>query len=494
MTNKTSIYILFVAFLVSMVSAQVIVEEGTVFEIEDHDSKLEFKHFNEYPSVTAYSDEVHLGTTTVSISSTGSDEVHTYLHWMDRAADEGEDVLVVETVEGDHGTVNYNFDGIDLDFDTSLESDTSDVTESFTAGEDVSWSHDSWDQNHEFTLVADEDSEDDNGDGGGGTSPSEGYIVTDLDTGAATLTFDIGTDVSVEEQVGTENVLLGNDFESDFAAELVLDFEQDISVDGVDFGVDDSSDVRASYVTGADTVDRLEQVNLIVPRIEDTRDVRVCPEAESIDVIGEDCESGFDVSEDDDSVNGVSVESLTLSEESVYRVSNVSGTGAMELEEDDDEVSGGLPSSDEVDGDVAFNVSDTGASPGSTIYVSFDIWNYVDEENEVTVMVPADDSECSYFEVQESLGSDSYSSMGTYSLELGNESSPSTASAEIKVDIPEQGELDEGSVSCSFSTSSSHGETGDLELTVDVLTDIFDWIRYVIGLIVGGIRGLIPLI
>lgn len=334
-----------------LVSADVMVESGAQFEMTGDNSVLEFAHFNQYPDIKVQSDEVSLGVTNVSISSTGDDEVVSKLHWMDRNPGEGQDAVKIETLEGGHGDVSYSFEGIDLPVDVDLESDTAEVSGSFSSGDDIVWTYDSWSDDHNFTLVAQEDS-DDNGNGddeGGGTAPSDGFLLTGLPEGVATgLEIDLGVDPSENSQSGTTNVVFMDEGSGEFAGILSIDFTEDFPADSVSVEVDRGD--RSSVITGGDS-DMIEGRSLLVPREEDSGEVRVCPEASTLDEISEDCSDGF-VVESGESAEGVANTEVELDGNSYYELSGVSGTGGVELEDSDENgngtgASGGLPGDDD---------------------------------------------------------------------------------------------------------------------------------------------------
>jgi len=188
----------------------------------------------------------------------------------------------------------------------------------------------------------------------GGDEPSESYVVEDLPAGRAVgLRSDLTQDLTVNGVSGVNTAVFGENRDSLLATELEIDFTGNISVSGLEFGADRAT--AKSFVHNHGSVSGLQSTNLLVPRVNGTGQVLVCPGAENLTAVSLGCSNGYNVSSGE-SVNGVSISSLSVSGYDYYRVDGITGTGAVEVEASSSSGSGGggtAPSLPEEDDDAS---------------------------------------------------------------------------------------------------------------------------------------------
>ena len=177
-------------------------------------------------SLNLYNDTLELNRTSgqnwnISITSNSTEEINStlYRYNLSQSPELGETVLKVETAAAPPSTVNYRFTGIPgiSNEHYVLQRDSSQVS-THGSGGTISWSHDTWDSDHNFTLTYEKkpDTGGNNGgnqgDGGssGGIDVSGGITIqsgttSDSHTWIAANTNRFTFD-SIDEKLGLEEV------------------------------------------------------------------------------------------------------------------------------------------------------------------------------------------------------------------------------------------------------------------------------------------------
>lgn len=137
---------------------------------------------------------------------------------------------------------------------------------------------------------------------------------------------DIGS-VDVVER----DVLLGGGLGQDLAAQVAVAFSNDLDGSNISFGTD--RDSLKSYLHLETDYPEIVRKDLLVPRVRNTGEVRVCPGARSLEEVSLDCESGFNITSGE-TVGSVSMEEVEIEGQRYYEVQDVRGTGGQEITEE----------------------------------------------------------------------------------------------------------------------------------------------------------------
>ncbi|WP_414837586.1 DUF2341 domain-containing protein [Candidatus Nanosalina sp. VS9-1] len=125
-----------------------------------------------------------------------------------------------------------------------------------------------------------------------------------------------------------KNVLLGNDVGQDLAAQLNIDFSSNI--DAADMIFDTDRSAGKSFIHLERDYSRVVRKDLLVPRIEDTGKVRVCPGAQSLAAVTPTCNNGYNISTGE-TVGSVTMSEVTINGQDYYEVRGITGTGGEEI-------------------------------------------------------------------------------------------------------------------------------------------------------------------
>lgn len=163
----------------------------------------------------------------------------------------------------------------------------------------------------------------------------EGFTLNNLPPGKnATLRANPVLSVLGNAFTGNKDVLLGNDVGQDLAAQLNIEFSRDI--DASDMSFDTNRSARKSFIHLETAYNRVLRKDLLVPREDNTGNVRVCPGAASLEEVSYTCEGGYNISTGE-SVGQVSMEEVTINGQDYYELTGITGTGGQEISTEDTE-------------------------------------------------------------------------------------------------------------------------------------------------------------
>jgi hypothetical protein len=156
----------------------------------------------------------------------------------------------------------------------------------------------------------------------------ESYFITDAPPGTEfVLENDTSVDVTTEGQSGIKEILTGLSG-IDYAASLWVDFSFNISFSGA---VIDTDVVEAkSVLHNTQGISGIINRSLLIPRIDYTQDVYICPDAASLSEVNENCSNVIFMLVGESS-NGMTVSTVSYDGKDYYKVSNISGTGGGEV-------------------------------------------------------------------------------------------------------------------------------------------------------------------
>lgn len=163
----------------------------------------------------------------------------------------------------------------------------------------------------------------------------DGFIFRNLPEGKnASLRSNPGLSVMANPVQDNRDVMLGNGVGEDLAAQLNIQFDRDI--DGSDINFDTNRSARKSYLHLESDYPRVLRKDLLVPRIENTGEVTVCPGATSLEEVEFGCEDGYNISTGEE-VGPTTMEEVTINGQQYYEVRGITGTGGQEVPSETDE-------------------------------------------------------------------------------------------------------------------------------------------------------------
>jgi hypothetical protein len=278
------------------------------------------------------------------------------------------------------------------------------------------------------------------------------------------------TDWSNAVAEGASKVLFGNSLGSDYAAELEINLTKNVSTQHL--VVDSNRTTREAVVHNTSSVENVYGKSLLVPRVNGSGVVRICPGAENLSAVDGDCSNGYNISSGE-TVNGVTLSEVTINSVDYYEATGVSGTGGFEFA-----VASGSGGSGGSGGDggsttstsVTFSNPTVSVAPGGTKLVDVRVNNSgVEGENTVTVDVPDTDS-CSAIQIRESNTGSGYGKSGEYTVPAGQ---VETVSNMMRLELPS--DFEGTGFACSLDVSASESGTGDFVVSVERSTGWFAW-------------------
>lgn len=195
---------------------------------------------------------------------------------------------------------------------------------------------------------------------------------------------------------GPNDVLFSNTLGSEYAAELRINFTSNVSTR--DVVVDTNRSSRKSVLHNTSSLADVKQKSLLIPRVNQSGEVHICPGAENLSATEFGCSNGYNISTGE-TVNGVSLSEVTVNGEDYYEAAGVSGTGGLEFavasgDSDSSGSGGGGGSGPTTSGAVvSFSNPVVEVPSGGTRLVDVRINNSgIQAENRVEVSVPSVDS------------------------------------------------------------------------------------------------------
>jgi|GEM_PF-5101535 len=160
-----------------------------------------------------------------------------------------------------------------------------------------------------------------------------GYQIFNLQKGNASLRNDPGFSPTIPRNgiVNTRKIILGESLGKGLAAQFTARFNKDLNAENISFNTDKSS--RKSVISFESVYNQIQSHSLLVPRVEDSGKVLVCPSADNLDQIVLGCTGALNVSSGE-TEKGISNTEVTINGEKYYQIEGISGTGAQELSVD----------------------------------------------------------------------------------------------------------------------------------------------------------------
>lgn len=157
-----------------------------------------------------------------------------------------------------------------------------------------------------------------------------GYNIINLQRGNASLRNDplFSPTVPGRGIVNRRDVVLGEELGERLAAQIRVNFIEDL--DASDISFDTSRSERKSVIDFTRNYNQIEEHSLLVPRIENSGEVLVCPGARTLDDIVLGCEGALNISSGE-TINGISNTEVEINGDKYYHIDGISGTGAQEL-------------------------------------------------------------------------------------------------------------------------------------------------------------------
>jgi len=138
---------------------------------------------------------------------------------------------------------------------------------------------------------------------------------------------------------GIQDLVFGNSQGTELAAGLRVNMSKsNLSTEDLEF--DTSKSAAKSYIHNTSSVANILRKSLLIPRIDDTGKVRICPGASSLSEVNLSCGQGFNVSSGE-TVNGVTLSEVSIGGEDYYEASGINGTGGVEVSSTDSSTGGG---------------------------------------------------------------------------------------------------------------------------------------------------------
>jgi len=155
-----------------------------------------------------------------------------------------------------------------------------------------------------------------------------GYVVTNLPTGTIfKLESDTTKNVTEYGQNNKISVLVGVD-SGIYAGLIVFDFTDDIDVSKLVIEINQTTKKSVIH-NSSELGSAIVNVSLLVPLVEGTGSVYICPNAESLEQVNSTCPGVLTISTGQTS-NGMTVSEVTYDSVNYYLVENVTGTGGEE--------------------------------------------------------------------------------------------------------------------------------------------------------------------
>jgi hypothetical protein len=216
------------------------------------------------------------------------------------------------------GTWHYGTDG-----DSTLSSFTPNTSLTFTKGQ------------HSVEVVAE--------DLAGNMKSSEvsfyvnvsgprGYIKSVPTEKAVSLRSSPSTNFSTfsNAEPGLQDVIFGNGLGTELAVQLQLNMSAE-NMSATHLAFDSNRSKQKAYVHNTSSVNHVNEKTLLIPRVDDTGKVHICPGTENFSATKMGCGNGYNITSGD-TVNGVSLSEATINGDTYYEATGITGTGGLEVE------------------------------------------------------------------------------------------------------------------------------------------------------------------
>jgi hypothetical protein len=167
---------------------------------------------------------------------------------------------------------------------------------------------------------------------GGNDGDEQGYVKTLPQGKAVGLRSNPLTDLTQESNAveGVQDIVFGNGQGTGLAAQLRVNMSaSNVSAENLVF--DTNRTTAKSVVHNTSSVANLKQKSLLIPRIDDTGKVHICPGVESMSFTKLGCSGGYNISTGE-TVNGVTLSEVTINGYRYYEATGITGTGGVEVQ------------------------------------------------------------------------------------------------------------------------------------------------------------------
>ena len=261
---------------------------------------------------------------------------------------------------------------------------------------------------------------------------------------------------------GVQDIVFGDGLGSNLSTQLRINVSTaNVTADNLVF--DTNRTEAKSVVHNTSSVANLKQKSLLIPRIENTGKVHICPGAENLSSIGLNCSNGYNISSGE-TVNGVSLSEASISSQDYYEAEGINGTGGIEVAAASSSGGGGggsgsgSPDDSSQNASVVFSTPRLELLPGTKVSETVRITNRGSEKNTVDVSVP-DTPSCKPVKLREGLNTGGFAQKASYTLEPNQ-----TVSTAVQVAMPENAST---GFECMLDVEASQGQAGEFRVVVE---------------------------
>jgi hypothetical protein len=291
---------------------------------------------------------------------------------------------------------------------------------------------------------------------------ANGYVKTVPPGKAVSLRSDPSRNLSKFSNAveGVQDIVFGDGLGSNLSAQLRVNIsEANVTADNLVFETNRTE--AKSVVHNTSSVANLKQKSLLIPRIENTGKVHICPGAENLSSIGLNCSNGYNISSGE-TVNGVSLSEASISGQDYYEAEGINGTGGVEVAAASSSGGGGEGSGGSDDSSqnasVVFSTPRFELLPGTEVSETVRITNREPKKNTVDVSVP-DTPSCKPVKLREGLNTGGFAQKASYTLEPNQ-----TVSTAVQLAMPENAST---GFECTLDAEASQGKADEFTVVVE---------------------------
>ena len=291
---------------------------------------------------------------------------------------------------------------------------------------------------------------------------ADGYVRTLPPGKAVSLRSDPSQNLSKFSNAveGVQDIAFGDGLGSNLSAQLRINVSKaNVTADNLVFNTNRSK--AKSVVHNTSSVANLKQKSLLIPRIENTGKVHICPGAENLSSIGLNCSNGYNISSGE-TVNKVSLSEASISGQKYYEAEGINGTGGVEVAAASSSGGGGggsgSPDDSFQNASVVFSTPRLELLPGTKVSETARITNRESEKNTVDVSVP-DTPSCKPVKLREGLNTGGFAQKASYTLEPNQ-----TVSTAVQVAMPQNAST---GFECALDVEASQGKAGKFRVVVE---------------------------
>ncbi len=162
-------------------------------------------------------------------------------------------------------------------------------------------------------------------------SNNMGYTIESVPSGYSfVLASDTSINLSVSPQQGVHASFTGNNGTQRFAARLNINFSNtNINVSQITMGI--STYLRKAFIHNYSGIPGVVNASLLVPKINNSGGVYICPNASSLSHINKTCPNMVEI-DSGKTVLGMTVSEVVIDGKNYYEITGISGTGSGENE------------------------------------------------------------------------------------------------------------------------------------------------------------------